>query len=398
MKTKFQTYMKELKRILIILVLVLNVSNLFAIQFSDSVRISILTCAPGNELYSLFGHTAIRVQDSDKDVVFNYGTFDFNTPHFYYKYVKGLLPYKLSAQNYSNFINSYQEEKRTVYSQTLDLNNEQKQKIVELLIENYKPENRYYLYNFLYDNCTTRVRDIIQKAISNKINWSIDIDDKNFWNLLDEYLDAAPWAQWGIHSILGQDGNNEATVLQKMFLPDYLMEGINFANYKKKSEIKPTRLSKNAEILYKAPQLEKTNSWYFNPIFIFIIFPIIFIALYELTRKKWIITSGATIIYLFTTILGLLIIFLGGSTAHPMTAPNWNILWAIPLNICIIPFLYFKKIPVIIQWYLLVYSLILLVAIPLWFILMPALPLATFFLLLFTLYLNIRLYILNYNK
>jgi len=395
---KNKTYIKGLRKLIIVLALVCSISNLFAFDFSKDVKISILTCAQGSELYSLFGHTAIRIQDSDKDVVFNYGTFDFNTPDFYYKYVKGLLPYKLSAQNYSNFINSYQEEKRTVYSQTLDLDNQQKQEIIKLLTENYKPENKYYLYNFLYDNCTTRVRDIIQKAIPYQINWSIKMDNKNFWNLLDEYLNASPWAQWGIHSILGQHGKNKPTIVQKMFLPDYLMEGINFASYKKESEIRPIRLSNNAEILYKAPQLEKNNNWYFHPIFIFIIFSIIFIVLYELTRKKWIITSAATIIYLFTTILGLLIIFLGGFTAHPMTAPNWNILWAIPLNICIIPFLYFKKIPIVIQWYLLLYSLILLVSIPLWFILMPALPLATFFLLLFTLYLNIRLYILNYNK
>ena len=145
-----------------------------ATTLSDKAEISVLTCSPGKELYSLFGHTAIRVHDpeQDLDVVFNYGTFDFDTPHFYLKFAQGLLPYQLSTSHFQSFMYSYMMEERSVYSQRLQLDSLQRQKLFDLLLENYKPENRSYLYNFLYDNCTTRVRDILVDCSPAAIDWN----------------------------------------------------------------------------------------------------------------------------------------------------------------------------------------------------------------------------------
>ena len=146
-----------------------------AITLSPQAEISILTCAPGTELYSLFGHTAIRVSDPYQkiDAVFNYGTFDFRTPHFYLKYAKGLLLYQLSVTSYENFISSYILDDRSVWSQTLQLDSLTKQQLFDNLLKNQLPENRTYLYNFLFDNCSTRVRDMISESIKSPIEWHI---------------------------------------------------------------------------------------------------------------------------------------------------------------------------------------------------------------------------------
>ncbi len=142
-----------------------------AFTLSDNAEISILTCSPGTELYSLFGHTAIRIHDPKNhyDQVFNYGTFDFQTPHFYLKYAQGLLPYQLTNTSFRNFMNAYLSEERSVFAQKLKLDSMQKQTLFDLLLDNSREENRFYLYNFLFDNCTTRSRDILLKSTSGKM-------------------------------------------------------------------------------------------------------------------------------------------------------------------------------------------------------------------------------------
>src|SRR4051812_24672160 len=132
----------------------------FAAQAQDSsnchVRISLLTCAPGQELYSTFGHTAIRITDSIRrtDIVYNYGTFEFDDPNFYMKFVRGKLDYFLSAAYYPDFMYEYQEEQRSVTEQVLNLSCTQKQQIVQALAINMQGANRMYKYDFVYDNCT----------------------------------------------------------------------------------------------------------------------------------------------------------------------------------------------------------------------------------------------------
>ena len=197
--------MKTKLFIISLFLILLTASTSASIKLSKDATISILTCSPGNELYSLFGHTGIRVVDkaNDMDIVFNYGTFDFATQGFYFKFARGLLPYQLSCSEFRRFLSSYIHDERSVYSQTLNLDSIQKQYLMDLLVENYEPANREYLYNFLYDNCSTRVRDIIEKSTGNQITWIAQPSTKSFWNLLDEYLGRSPWIQWGIHTILG---------------------------------------------------------------------------------------------------------------------------------------------------------------------------------------------------
>lgn len=361
--------------------------NAQAFSLSGEAEISILTCSPGTELYSLFGHTAIRVEDppTGTDIVFNYGTFDFNTPFFYWKYARGLLPYQLTISDYPAFLYAYQRDNRSVYSQTLKLDSIGKQRLMDLLLENYRPENRSYLYNFLFDNCTTRSRDILLNSLADSVQWNIPDSDRSFWNLLDEYLGVSPWVQWGIHSILGQRGNREASPFEYMFLPDYFMYGLDTAVYK------GDRLAENREIVYRATEQDNSTPWYFYPIFVFAAGVVLLIVLLQVYRAAWLFYFVVSALFLFSGALGVLIVFLGAFTAHPLTAPNWNILWANPLNLFVLPFLFRAHLPLVVRGYLKVYLALLTVAIPVWAIAQPAVPMASVALIVFMIYLCLRL-------
>lgn len=375
-----------MKKLSLFIIALLSVFDSFAFPLSKEAEISILTCSPGTELYSLFGHTAIRVSDPSQrfDQVFNFGTFDFETPGFYLKYAQGLLLYELAVAPYPGFVSSYQRENRTVYSQTLKLDSLEKQNLFNLLLENYRPENRSYLYNFLFDNCTTRSRDIVQKSLPSPINWHLANTDKNFWNLLDEYLCVSPWVKWGIHTILGQPGNRKATTFEYMFLPDYLMYGLDSATYNGKP------LAEKTEILYQASPSQISIPWYFNPWFVFSLGVLLLILLLQKKKNPKLLNSITFLFFLFTGIVGALIIFLGFFTKHPITAPNWNILWANPLNLIAVWFIFSRHLPRIIQGYFSLYILLLAIALPVWFLAQPAVPLASFPFIIMMIYLCFR--------
>ncbi len=377
-----------MKKIVLLLILTVccHLENR-AFTLSPQAEISILTCSSGSELYSLFGHTAIRVQDPQVhyDQVFNYGTFDFQTPYFYLKYARGLLPYYLAQSSFPHFMEMYKMDERSVYSQTLLLDSLQKQTLFNLLLENYRPENRAYLYNFLFDNCTTRSRDILTKSLPGKVDWHLPDTGKNFWNLLDEYLQASPWVQWGIHTILGQRGNRQASPFQYMFLPDYLMYGLNSAQYNHQ------RLATDAVILYQAPENSVSLPWYFTPVFVFAFGAFLIILLLYKIKRRFLLNTVTILMFLFSGIVGCLIVFLGAFTEHPMTAPNWNILWANPLNLFVWPFLLGRQIPRTTLLYLRVYLILLTVALPVWIFAQPALPMASLSLIILLLYLCLQI-------
>ena len=139
---------------------------------NSQLKISILTCGSGEDLYSVYGHSAIRVVDSLRgtDVVYNYGTFNFGDPDFYMKFTRGKLDYYVNDEQYEGFVSMYQQDGRSVYEQVLELNSTDANAINDFLINNLKEENKYYKYDFLFDNCSTRLRDIFTKTFGKKLN------------------------------------------------------------------------------------------------------------------------------------------------------------------------------------------------------------------------------------
>ena len=161
------------KLFLIFYFLLLISSSSFAQNNSCHLRISLLTCGPGEELYSTFGHSAVRVTDSasNEDIVYNYGTFSFDEPGFYTKFVRGKLMYYLSTQDFISFKQDYEKEKRSMTEQVLNLSCNEKSKMAKLLMQNLMGENKFYKYDFFFDNCTTRLRDLLEKSADSNVHY-----------------------------------------------------------------------------------------------------------------------------------------------------------------------------------------------------------------------------------
>jgi hypothetical protein len=333
--------MKTLIKPLILLFFAISISiNVFADRelpkfdsLSESSYIALLTCDPGPELYSVFGHSAIGVVDPEQGLmlIYNYGTFSFNVPFFYAKFASGKLLYQLSITSYQRFLREYEYEKRRVVEEKLNLSLEQRQKLFNLLQENYQPENRKYQYDFFFDNCATRIIDIFYTAIGDSLVYvSIEnVPPKTFRNLIDEYLTKNYWSDFGIDIALGSVIDNIATEREKAFLPDYLSIYINNCVINGEPFVVSKRkLVPDSAGFYATP-------WWIRPQFIGWI---LFIAVTLLTvlyrSKSWII--GDRIVFGVFGLLGVIVLLLWVATEHDATAGNLNVLWANPLYLILV--------------------------------------------------------------
>lgn len=303
-------------------------------QQTDSVDIYVLTCSPGVDLYSVFGHTAILVKTPKTDNVYNYGSFNFNTDNFYVKFARGQLPYRLAREKYGYFQYGYIYEKRQIWAQKINLNPSQENRLLDLLEENMLPENREYKYDFFYDNCATRVLDIIDASTGNQIQWNTPEEGNGFTfrNMIDVYLENMEWSDLGIDIALGLPCDNKLEKNQQAFLPDSLMDMF------KKAELDGKPLVSSAfealpaeEINLRKPFLERTF-----PVILsvcLVLFGVLF-----LFRRKRAGRALAGFILFLNGLVGLLVFLLWFFTDHNATINNLNILWASPLNL-ILPFI-----------------------------------------------------------
>lgn len=358
--------------------LILSATYSFGQKLSNESEISLLTCSPGDELYSQFGHSALRVKDipNNLDIVFNYGTFNFNTPNFYMKFARGKLKYMLSYSSYDRFKREYVAEKRGIIEQKLNLSTEAKNQLFKALIRNYQPENRYYHYDFLFDNCSTRIRDIIEKNSGSTISFNYEtIKTKTFWNLLDPYINQSKWIFLGIHLALGMPCDIEATPYQHMFLPDHLMEG--FSSAKIVTDGKAIPLVKSTNTLLAKGNTISTTPLYKRPVLLFAVLAIIgLFTAFFFFRKQFNFYFFDILIFSFVGLTGWLIIFLWFFTDHQATGPNLNILWALPLHFPMAFILLFKKRRKVAYKYFYYLTISLLLIIGLWAFIPQSLPLA----------------------
>jgi hypothetical protein len=373
---KFQL-VKKLRFIILFSVLFLLQQHLSAQITSCQLRISVLTCSPADELYSTFGHTAIRVIDSSihSDYVFNYGTFNFDDPDFYTKFVRGKLDYALSVAPYNEFILEYIADKRTIYEQELILTCEQKQTIANALLSNLQGKNRYYKYDFLFDNCTTRVRDIIFHNVqSAQVKNPITPTGTTYRNMLYEYLDKGgkPWSKLGIDILLGSKTDKVVNIKQSMFLPEYLMKGVDSAVMKNNIHL----ASYHKVLLQETPP--DTASWKYAPLLFSIIISTIIIIL-SFIKKNWatVATKITDSFLLYTTgIVGILLVFMWFGTDHIVCRNNFNLFWALPSNF-FAAFLIWKKREIMKRYYLAA-SVITALLLVTWFIIPQHLNIALF--------------------
>lgn len=316
------------------------------ITLSVYSEISIVTAGPGTELYEAFGHSAIRVKDPmlRLDLIYNYGMFDFNQPNFYSNFVKGNLLYSLARYPFESFLASYNQDKRWVKQQVLNLTQIEKQAFFNYLEKNVLPENRHYLYDPYFDNCATKLRDITATILKNKIDFSSENLDKNqsFRQLMNQEIPWNSWGSLGINTALGSKLDQKASLEGMMYLPKYVY--LIFKNTSIINNGEKENIVKREDVLLDYNELQHETS-IFNPFLIFLIFSLIGIYITYNDVKKKIRTKWIDFIIFFSTgIIGFLIVFLWFFTDHSTAPNNFNFLWAFAPNI-FISFLLLKKFP-----------------------------------------------------
>lgn len=304
-------------------------------HLSDSAFASIITCGAGDEFYTTFGHSAIRICDTTQnlDLVYNYGTFNFDTPHFYWTFACGRLNYHLARGPFQNFIIEYAFEGRAVWEQRLRISNQELNNLFVLLETNYLPEYRYYMYDFFRDNCATRVRDMVQgclchRDISPEVTADTNFTYRQFLHQSTETT--LLWWRLGIDIALGQRCDHRCSNYQYMFSPIEMMHQFDTMTV---SDTHQPLCEPTVQILAeKRAPLSRSIS----PT---LLFWVIFMAVMLLTllswRKSWSLKWLDIPIFILPLLVSVLVIFLWFFTNHYCTKPNFNILWASPL------FLYF---------------------------------------------------------
>jgi hypothetical protein len=324
-----------LRNFLLLLFFIFYLSFIAPAQTDTShLRISLLTCTPGKDLYSTFGHSALRITDSlnHDDIVYNYGTFDFSEPGFYFKFTRGKLLYYLSTEDFDSFRDFYREENRGITEQVLNLTSSEKNKIKEFLRQNLESGNRFYKYDFLFDNCTTKLRDLIEQTSDSTVVYGTVLKKKaTFRQLIYEYLNYGDkqWSKLGIDLLLGSKTDAVTTKRQVMFLPDYLLKTFD------SSKIDGRALVASSGNLYDFTAESTHIKFLTHPAFVFSILLLIIAALSasKNTSVQRFIYSFDGFIFFITGLLGLIIIFMWFGTDHIMCTNNYNLLWAWPTHI-----------------------------------------------------------------
>lgn len=322
---------------LIALCIVFTCANLHALptivnSTPDTLRISLLTCSPGDEIYSAYGHSAVRVVDQKRgyDLVFNYGTFDFGTPYFIPKFLCGTLDYMLSVSSYQRFIRAYERERRDVAESELILSTEERADLEQFLFRNMQPENRFYRYDFFFDNCATRIRDLVFRISGRDVSAFQKADeDETFRDCLHLYVGQERWYGQGIDLILGTRADQDISDYEKAMLPDFLEQLLRRGGLLGERQ---QVLSCRSTVEDDMPVSPNAFSWG-------LVVVILASSVIEWKRGKW-FKWVDYLLFAVSSILSLLFWFLWLISEIKITSYNLNVLWAsvlyIPMIVCLI--------------------------------------------------------------
>lgn len=318
---------------------------------SSKAEISVLTIGPGTSLNDAFGHSAFRIKDTTGlDVVFNYGVYDFDAPNFYLKFARGKLDYLIGANYYRDFYASYVRQNRTIDEQILNLTSKEKQSLYNYLLNNYKPENRRYKYDFFYNNCATKIKDVLEVNLDKKLifNNYKNYIDKNYRTLIQDKLHWNSWGSLGIDIALGSIIDRQTIPEEHMFLPEYINRFFLEAKFDNGEN-----LITNQQRIYTKKNTEVHSNFLLSPIVLLSILSVlILIITYKDFKKnkrtKWLDFTLAII----TGLIGVFLLLLWFATDHTATGYNYNLLWAFPLNLFVAVKLFSSNPPKWIKKYL----------------------------------------------
>lgn len=368
---------------------------------ADTWQVSLITCGPGVEVYNQFGHTAIRMKNVSRniDLIYNYGIFSFNTPNFVLRFTLGKTDYLLGIQAYQDFVDWYAYCNRDVREQVLNLSIEEKNTLIGLLNENYKPQNRTYRYNFFYDNCATRPRDLIEKCLQSKLQYADDMTTtstgQSFRSIVHEFTANNSWSQFGIDLCLGSEADKPISRRAMMFIPLYLEKYFDKATILPHERNNNSSREKNKNLvgeksngtypliteskqLVTIPEADKVQKdTPFTPFrcatFMFIVTTVL--TIYEIRSRK---SMWGFDLILFTAagIAGCMLAFLATFSEHPTVSPNYLLFLFQPLHLLLLPWFIKKVKKMQRSSYLVVLTIELLLFIVLWAIIPQKFPLA----------------------
>jgi hypothetical protein len=301
---------------ILILILFIVHCSLFTQSFS------VLTCSRGEEIYSTFGHSAIRYQDSAQkiDWVYNYGLFEFSDPNFIPKFCMGKLDYMVGKETMNDFMGQYVYQQRFVSEQILNLTTAQRDSLFRFLEWNILPENKYYRYDFLFNNCATKIIEVLEKNCNIRFTYYKDPAPKSFRQLIHINAEnSVPWIDWGMDLALGMPTDIKANPKQYCFLPEYIEKTIELS-----------KISSKSNLIIGGSRFDCLD-FYFKPFFFSCLLVLIFI-FHKFKPQSWsrIIIGN---LFIILGIGGLVIGFEWFMTEHTVTKMNWNLVWLNPLSL-----------------------------------------------------------------
>ena len=325
-----------MRRILLLLIGVLSMLSVRAASV-DSVRISLLTCAPGSEIYALFGHSAIRYEDPARgeDWVFNYGMFSFKDPNFVMRFVKGETDYQLGVILYRYFEAEYALRGSSVYQQELNLTDAEKVKLIGLLRENYLPANRVYRYNYFYDNCTTRARDKIEESIEGKVVYPESDRVVSYRDILHEFTAGSEWSEFGIDLCLGSEADEPIDERKQMFAPFYMLAAAREAVIQRGDEVVPF-VREETKIV--EAELEDEPAFPLSPMTcaLLLLACTIGIVIWGYRKGRQCLVWNV-LMFALQGLGGCIIAFLFFFSLHPTVGSNWLLILFNPLPLLYLP-------------------------------------------------------------
>lgn len=343
-----------MKRALAILFVLFALHSVHAQKEHENLQISLLTMDPRpDHVYTIFGHTALRLCDPSQklDIVFNWGTFDFENPNFIYQFIKGETDYFLSTEEYSYFIYVSTLRNSVVTEQILNIPDDRKVALIAMLQNNLLPENQEYRYNFIFENCTSRVRDIIENFCGGKLHYPDDSQQTSFRKLIHEYTNPYPWTEVGIDCVIGSGADSLVSVRNELWLPKKLEEKLNESYVvREDGSTYPIVLSSKIILHSNSEQTSPSiRNWPLITGFILLIICIgIVFASYRTKRRYRAIPVA---LFFLAGIGGCIVTITCFISIHPCTWPNWNIVWLHPLHFIGFVGFFFKRTNGWITWY-----------------------------------------------
>ena len=315
----------------------------------DSIELSLITCTPHEEVYSLYGHTAIRLNDQrqavrradgqlvkGQDLVFNYGIFNRSKPHFALRFMFGLTDYELGISPLMPFCDYYRRWGSQVSEQVLNLTSNEKLELIQALFDNAQPENRIYRYNVLYNNCSTRARNIIEENLTGKIEWKERADyAPSYRQMIREKTAGHPWATFGNDILLGVKADLKTSLRQQQFLPDHLEYDFRHAKIHRNGEILPLVKEEHQLVRPGIQLIEK--EFPLSPTQCALLLLALSLLLFAIEWKRRLTLKYWDVVLMLPCGLAGCILFLMLFSQHPTTSTNLQLLLLNPLPLFYIP-------------------------------------------------------------